>query len=322
MHHLYYNYTHELFERSFIADSYSCIKKRGTHHGIKRLEHHIRSVSRNYTRQAYVLKMDIRGYFMSINRQILLEICFHTLEKMRCHKSDVPEKTWGNKLDYPFIQYLSEVIIMNDPVKDCIRRGKPSDWDILPLSKSLFHSPEGCGLPIGNLTSQLFSNVYMNEFDQFMKRCLKCKAYGRYVDDSFVVGLHKRELRDIAKHASDFLIRRLQIETHPDKTIICNILHGTGFLGGYLKPYRRYVDKKSLRRISSGIIRLRSEYNLHRIHASLNSYLGSLSHYHSYHIRQRIMKNHPYLTRYGYFGKSILKFHLHNPITHIPRFSS
>ena len=72
VHHLYYNYTHELFERTFIHDSYSCIRKRGTHFGIHRLDQHIRQESRNYTRPCYVLKMDVKGYFMNIDRRILL----------------------------------------------------------------------------------------------------------------------------------------------------------------------------------------------------------------------------------------------------------
>lgn len=166
----------------------------------------------NHTRKAYVLKMDIKGYFMNIDRNILLEICLDTFERMRLHKSDEADKTWEEKLDYPFIRYLSEVIIMNDPVKGCRRVGKYSDWNALPRSKSLFFSPDGCGLPIGNLTSQLFSNVYMNEYDQFMKRILRNKAYGRYVDDSYVVGKHKGELRYITEMATEFLKIRSGLE--------------------------------------------------------------------------------------------------------------
>ena len=75
-------------------------------------------------------------------------------------------------------------------------KGKKSDWDGLNFDKSMFHSPEGCGLPIGNLTSQLFNNVYLNVLDQFMKRELKCKHYGRYVDDFYVVS-SDRKLRSI-----------------------------------------------------------------------------------------------------------------------------
>lgn len=321
VHHLYYNYTHTLFERTFIADSYSCIKGRGTHYGIRRLEHHIRSISLNHTRRTYVLKMDIKGYFMNIDRKILLEICLNTFDRMQKHKSDEADKTWGEKLDYPFIRYLSEVIIMNDPVKGCLRIGKTSDWKILPNSKSLFHSPKGCGLPIGNLTSQLFSNVYMNEYDQFMKRVLKCKASGRYVDDSFVVGNHKEELRSTAKTATIFLKQRLKLEAHPDKMTICHTAHGVGFLGAYLKPYRRYIHIKSLQHISDGVDSLIScpFRSPSTIQSSLNSYLGTLSHYYSYRLRCNIIKNHPELFKYGYFGKSLLKFHLRDSSTRSAR---
>lgn len=72
VHHLFYNYTHEVFERSFVADSYSCIEGRGTHYGIERLKHHIRSCSQNWARPCFVLKLDVRGYFMHIRRDILV----------------------------------------------------------------------------------------------------------------------------------------------------------------------------------------------------------------------------------------------------------
>ncbi len=83
-----------------------------------------------------------------------------------------------------FVAYLTRVIILQDPTRSCHRRGTRLSWQGLPVSKSLFHSPEGCGLPIGNLTSQLFSNVYLNELDQWMKRQMGCRRYGRYVSNA------------------------------------------------------------------------------------------------------------------------------------------
>ena len=106
VHHLYYNYTHEIYERTFIHDTYSCIKGRGTHYGIDRLQQHIRKESQNYKIPCYALKMDIRGYFMHINREKLLQICFATLEKMACHKVSkyLPYK-WIEIVDYDFVKY-------------------------------------------------------------------------------------------------------------------------------------------------------------------------------------------------------------------------
>ena len=86
VHHLYFNYVHQMLERTFIQDSYSCIKERGTHYGINRLEHHILQESQNYFEDCYVLKMDIRGYFMHIDRQMLLDITLKSIRRMAVHK--------------------------------------------------------------------------------------------------------------------------------------------------------------------------------------------------------------------------------------------
>lgn len=310
VHHLYYNYTRTLFERSFIYDTYSCIKGRGTHFGIERLKHHIRSVSHSWTNPCFILKMDIKGYFMHIDRKGLLKFCLETLDQMRKHSSDVPGKTWEEKLDLPLLKYLSEVIIMNDPLEGCIRKGRITDWDELPESKSLFHSPEGCGLPIGNLTSQLFSNIYMNRLDQYMKRVLKCSAYGRYVDDFYVVSQHKSSLRDISKSAETYL-KGLKLSLNNDKTIICNHLHGVGFLGAFIKPYRTYIHNKPLARIRKASRLLGNITDPHFLQSRTNSYLGTLSHYRSYRIRQSLFGSKYHFFRYGYFGNNLLTYKLY-----------
>lgn len=163
MHHLFYNYTHEVFEKSFIYDSYSCIKNRGTHFGIERLKHHILSVSKGYSKPCFVLKVDIKGYFMSINRNVLLELSRKTLSKFESN----------NNLDYELIDYLLEIIVRTNPIENCNVLGNVEEWNDLPKEKSLLTADENCGLPIGNLSSQLFSNVYLNAFDQYVKRTLK-----------------------------------------------------------------------------------------------------------------------------------------------------
>lgn len=242
VHHLYYNYTHELFERTFIADTYSCIEGRGTHFGIERLAQHIRQESHNYQRECYVMKMDKRGYFMHIDRQILLDIVLKTLRKMANHRIARGHKlTWNNWIDTDFVAWLSEEIIMLDPKQNCKIVGTVEDWEGLDHSKSLFYTMDGCGLPIGNLTSQLLSNVYLNEFDQYMKRTLKCKHYGRYVDDSFVVSTDKDWLLSLVPLIQEFLRDRLHLELHMGKLHIVSSKYGAEFLGGFIKPYRIYT---------------------------------------------------------------------------------
>ena len=119
IHHLYFNYTHLLYEATFIRDSYSCIEGRGTLDGILRLSHHIRQCSLNYTRECYVLKLDIRGYFMHIDRQRLLRICLSTLDRMATHRitkeaaaqyglpvNDPPR--WKDVIDIDFVKWLTD----------------------------------------------------------------------------------------------------------------------------------------------------------------------------------------------------------------------
>lgn len=151
VHHLFYNYTHEIFENSFIYDSYSCIKSKGTHFGIERLKHHVLSVSKGYSKPCYVLKIDIKGYFMNINRNILLKLCRETLSK---HK---------DRFDSLFVDYLLETIINSNPMENCKVLGELSDWNNLPKDKSLFYAKEDCGLPIGNLSSQLFRYILIRQ---------------------------------------------------------------------------------------------------------------------------------------------------------------
>ncbi|MBR1513183.1 MAG: RNA-directed DNA polymerase [Bacteroidales bacterium] len=308
VHHLYYNYTHQLFERTFITDSYSCIKKRGTHYGINRLEQHIRGESQNYTVPCYVMKMDIRGYFMHINRKRLLEICVATLDKMAAHRvSRHRLETWQERIDMGFVKYLTEVIVMQNPIENCHMRGSETDWDGLPSDKSLFHSPEGCGLPIGNLTSQLFSNVYLNVLDQFMKRELKCKHYGRYVDDFYVVSADKEWLLSIVPKVREALSERLGLEFHDGKLQLTSVWHGTEFLGHWLKPHRIYLSRSCVGRIDRKLDLLASG-SPEKWSAALNSYCGLMSHWNNYNLRKKLLTHHHDFTRIGMFNHGITKF--------------
>lgn len=310
VHHLYYNYVSRLFERTFIADSYSCRKGKGTHYGVKRLQHHIRSCSRNYCHNVYVLKGDLKGYFMSINRELLLKICNNSLRKMAMRRSDVDGKLWIEIIDYDVLFYLSRIIILTDPVEDCIVKGAAQEWNDLPASKSLFKTARGCGLPIGNLTSQLFSNVFLNCFDQFMKRKCGASHYGRYVDDFYVVDMCKWRLKSLMKDADDFLWRFLSLRLHPDKTFICEAKYGVEFLGAYVKPYRNYVRNSTLKRMSDKIQRLSIETDCHKAATSLNSFLGILSHYRSWKIRKSISERAVSFLNWGSFSNDYKKFQL------------
>lgn len=291
VHHLYYGYTNTLFERTFIQDSYSCIKGRGTHYGVERLKKHIRQESQNWQNTCYVMKIDIRGYFMHINRRKLLDIAIQSLDKMSTHKvSKYGNLTWDDAIDMEFVRWLTKKIIMLDPKICCTRVGKDEDWIGLDKSKSLFYTPNGCGLPIGNLTSQLFSNVYLNVFDQYMKRTLGCKHYGRYVDDSYIVSCNKEWLLSLIPKIREFLKSVLELDMHMGKTIISSVHNGVEFLGVYVKPFRSYISRKTLKRIEQGMRNLDFSFTKHAVR-TINSYLGIMQHAATYNIRKRLFFN-------------------------------
>ena len=309
VHHLYYNYTHQLFERTFIADSYSCIQGRGTHYGIERLKHHILTESENYGRCCWAMSLDIRGYFMHIDRKILLGIATDTIKRMATHSIDGSATTWQDVIDIPFVLWLTEQIVMLDPKTSCKIVGKPEEWEGLDLNKSLFYTPDGCGLPIGNLTSQLLSNVYLNEFDQHMKRDLHCKHYGRYVDDAYVVSCDKDWLLSLIDPIDEFLRSRLHLEVHRGKTHLHEVHHGVEFLGGYVLPGRTYMSHAAVRRLRQNVDDLKGSYPA-KLYRSINSMLGVMSHFDAHRLSRELFCVEPFL-KHGYFADDMTCYYLH-----------
>lgn len=233
VHHLYYNYVSDLFDRLFIYDSYSCRVGKGTLCGIERLEHHIRSVTANYTREAYILQLDIEGYFMHIRRDILYEMVCETLGK------------YG--YTDPLLLYLTDVIIHKDPLQRCRYCGRRSARDGLPDSKCLSKQPAGVGLPIGDLTSQLFSNIFLNRLDRFVMYDLGFRHYGRYVDDFYIVDTDKQRLwasvGRIDAFLSDFGMR-----IHPRKVKLHPGCERVMFLGAVVGEWYRRARARTMRK--------------------------------------------------------------------------
>lgn len=314
VHHLYYNYTHELFERTFIQDTYSCIPGRGTHYGIERMEQHIRQESHNWTRPCYALKIDIRGYFMHINRRRLLDIATASLLKMADHRANGGMK-WRDVIDMEFILWLTHEIVLLDPTDGCRRVGNPSEWDGVDASKLMANAPADCGMPIGNLTSQLFSNVYMNPFDQMVKRLLYFLHYGRYVDDSDTICSDRQRLTDAIPVMRDFLKEELCLDMHMGKTQIIDVRYGVEFLGAFIKPYRTYICNRSLSRIRQEAADV-MHMGRGQAFRTVNSLLGVMSHYSSYHLRREIFTQQ-HILRYGSFDRDMTTFTLSKPTTDI-----
>ena len=255
LHHAIYRVLYPYFDKKFIYDSYSCRIDKGTHKAIKRFEIFSRKVSKNNTKICWVLKCDIRKFFANIDHRILKCI----LEK--------------HIKDKDILWLLSQTI-------DSFYTKQNHQY-----SNSAIAEFEYCGLPLGNLTSQLLVNIYMNEFDQFVKRELRVKYYIRYADDFVIFSEDKLYLENLITLISEFLNHNLKLYLHPDKIFIKTLFSGVNFLGWvHFSQYR--VLRTSTKRRMFRNIQKNSKKEV------LISYLGMLKHGNGYKLKTKILKNH------------------------------
>jgi hypothetical protein len=119
--------------------------------------------------------------------------------------------------DWSLAKELIQKIIYNHPTKNCIIKWNKTNWQGLPKSKSLFFARKNTGLPIWNLTSQIFANLYLDSFDKFIKHKLKIKYYGRYVDDFVIIHPDKKYLLYCKNEIEKYLKQELKLQLHPNK---------------------------------------------------------------------------------------------------------
>jgi RNA-directed DNA polymerase len=159
------------------------------------------------------------------------------------------------------------------------------DSDLINLIEIVIHSfhstQKGKGLPLGNLTSQLLVNIYMNEFDQFVKHVLKQKYYIRYADDFVIMSRDRKDLEDLLPRVESFLSDRLKLSLHPDKVFIKTFASGVDFLGWVHFPHHRALRTATKKRMFRNI-------NENSKEAVVESYLGMLSHGNAWELRDRI----------------------------------
>jgi hypothetical protein len=160
----------------------------------------------------------------------------------------------------------------------------------------LFYAPPKKGLPIGNLTSQLFGNIYLNDLDHFMKSTLKCKYYGRYVDDFVIVHPEKSFLTALVPQIKEFLNENAQLTLHPKKIHLQECAKGIPFLGAVIKPYRIYLRNRTKGSFFKKIQYWNSQCKKAsfcskekvRCQSCLNSYLGLMKHFNSFRLQQKM----------------------------------
>lgn len=294
-------------ERRWIDDCFSNRVGKGTHSAITRLQRFMRMPS-----HSHYCQMDVRSFFPTISRQILLSLWNIELKRL-----PHPEPT-RRQLD----AVARRIILQNPTAPKPALSGDIALLREIPQHKSLFHTPPGVGLPIGSLSSQFFSNVYLNPLDQYIKHQLKIKGYLRYVDDLIILGDDPKKLLEQMRQINQFLGDTLHLQLHPDKTIVQRVDQGANFLGYIAFPHYRYVRERTLRALRQRLyffnhlldpakypqrtVPLRGTWAqwlalheltpplaphpavLKRMLATLNSYYGQLGHANSYHLRREI----------------------------------
>ena len=275
VHHLIYNAIADRFHRRFIRDSYACISGRGTHDGMRRVSGFARSITRNWRRPAYFLRADVANFFNSIDRRIVIDLVERHVQE-------------------EWLQTLIRQVALHDPRKDFIRRSPPALFGRVPRHKSLLHAPNGKGLPIGNLTSQFFANVYLNELDQYVKHGLRAEYYGRYVDDMVLFDEDPAVLNFWYEQMDNFLKNNLDIHLHPNKKHLNSADTGIDFTGFIIKPGRTYLRRTSLSNCHKKIRaweRKGAPVNpetLKELSQGINSYLGMLRQVNGYRARKAV----------------------------------
>lgn len=286
-----------LFEQRFISQgdvSHNCRKGYGTRSAVDALERDINEVSRGYTREAWVAKIDIQSFFMSIDTEIL----WRFLEQF------IKAKYLGDDID--ILLYLTEVTVKHRPQTDCVRQSPCELWRLLAQHKSLFNRPQGIGVAIGNITSQQEANFFMSYYVEEMKPIAEEAGakIEQFVDDIACVAPTKEFCLKFRKESERILRERLGLKMHPNKFYLQSAKKGVKFVGQVIMPGRRYISNRTLanfvnqlrsterhcRQILNGNVTARSLSLLRHDVCSINSYLGFMARIASYRMREKIFK--------------------------------
>lgn len=249
VHHAVMQMIEPPLDRTFIADSYACRHGKGAHVAVDRYQ----AWAQTYR---YVLKMDVRQYFPSIDHDLLKA-------KLRRRVND------SHLLD------LLDCIIDGSPRGTLDPCYFPGDDLFTPIERRM-------GIPIGNLTSQFFANLYLDDLDHHIKQVLRVRPYLRYVDDMVVLDHDKARLAEIRESIRERLATdRLQL--HPHKAHITPVADGLNLLGYVVYPTRRRLRNDNGHRFARKLHRMAAAYRAGRLEwakvaASTQSWIGHAKH--------------------------------------------
>ena len=273
-----------LFEQIFCDRAYNCRKGKGQLAGVTQLAEDIREESENYTKDAYVMKVDLKGFFMSIIKSKLAKMV----------DDFIVERYEGD--DKEDLRWICNLVVMHRPELNCERRSPLWMWNFIPKEKSLFTNGDDRGIAIGNLFAQLFANFLLNVID--WKIDAVCVRHNRYVDDISFVSKDKWKLLSIVPMLRTEL-GKLGLRLNEKKFYLQHYSKGVQFTGAIIKPGRIYVANHTINSFALAVKRLGKAAEMGMVDdikkeiSSVNSYLGIMSRYNEYATKRRIMAKLP-----------------------------
>ena len=290
VHHWLVPQLERVFDPGFIHDSFSNREGKGTHAAVTRLQGFVRQVQSGKG-GGYFLQLDIKSFFNSIHRPTL----WNRL-KSRMLSAGVPVEA----------QRVTHALLRHAPVhQGVVHRSTPAERAAVPPHKRLENANPGCGLPIGNLSSQFFANVYLDALDQFVKHVLKVPRYVRYVDDFVLVHESREQLAIWQQQIEDFLRTELRLELKTDRKLL-PLTQGIDFLGYVIYPTHSRVRRRVVshlrerlgdwqqKHVTGNHIRAGSD-QLKGIRSVYGSYAGHMQHASSFRLRQGLHRRYPWL---------------------------
>ena len=297
VHHILVDYLEKIWEPRFIFDSYACRKKKGIHGAVKRLQVFMRKVTQNGSRKAYFIKLDVKNFFMSIDKDILYTIIAGKVQDERA-------------------LWLTKLLVYHDCTTNYILKGDRDYLKKIPPHKSLLYTECKKGLPIGNLTSQFFANVYLNQLDQFIKHHLKCRYYLRYCDDFVMLSNDRDMLLKWKDEIEYFLADRLELRLNAKRQSLQPVSNGIDFLGyivrrNYILARKRVVNnlKSKLDVYESQLVKNNPPYQklsydypiLEKLGATLASYFGHFKWANSSRLQMSLVTRYRFLEKFFTF---------------------
>lgn len=287
VHHWLVPQLEKLWQPAFIYDSYANQTGKGSHKAVERLQQFIRQAPK-----AFYLQLDIHNFFNSIHR--------HTLWIQL--KAKLVKSGESNQ-----VMHATHALLKQHPLQQGVRYlCSDAERSIVPMHKRLENSAPGCGLPIGNLSSQFFANVYLNELDQFIKHVLKAKRYLRYVDDFVLIHHDKAQLQSWQAQIEQFIATRLRLKLKPDIKLR-PLSDGIDFLGYVVRPTHTQTRRRVVTHFKEALASFESQFvtsdaitatpeDIRHIRSVVASYTGHIRQSNSSRLMGKILDRYPWIS--------------------------